>query len=48
MQTLNAHLASLVKAGHITYAAGLEACTNRADFETLAGSSVNRPTPTWQ
>ena len=42
MQTLNAHLAGLVKAGRITYAAGLEHCTNRADFETLAGSSANR------
>jgi twitching motility protein PilT len=48
MQTLNAHLASLVKAGRITYAAGLEACTNRADFETLAGSSMSRPAPSWQ
>ncbi|GAA2141979.1 type IV pilus twitching motility protein PilT [Nocardioides koreensis] len=48
MQTLNAHLAALVKAGRITYAAGLEACTNRADFETLAGSSAQRATPSWQ
>jgi twitching motility protein PilT len=48
MQTLNAHLASLVKAGRITYAAGLDACTNRADFEALAGSSGNRPAPAWQ
>jgi twitching motility protein PilT len=47
MQTLNSHLADLVKAGRITYAAGLEACTNRADFETLAGSSANRPAPAW-
>ena len=47
MQTLNSHLAHLVKAGRITYGAGLEACTNRADFETLAGSSVNRPAPSW-
>nr|WP_179665721.1 type IV pilus twitching motility protein PilT [Nocardioides panaciterrulae] len=46
MQTLNAHLASLVRNGRITYAAGLEACTNRADFETLAGSSAARPS--WQ
>ena len=38
MQTLNANLAALVRAGRISYDAGLEACTNRADFETLAGS----------
>ncbi|MFC4785489.1 type IV pilus twitching motility protein PilT [Nocardioides sp. MAHUQ-72] len=48
MQTLNAHLAALVRAGRITYAAGLEACTNRADFDTLAGSSVQRAAPSWQ
>jgi twitching motility protein PilT len=48
MQTLNAHLAALVKAGRITFAAGLEACTNRADFETLAGSSVTRAAVSWQ
>ncbi|GAB3781042.1 type IV pilus twitching motility protein PilT [Nocardioides ungokensis] len=47
MQTLNAHLASLVRSGQISFAAGLEACTNRADFETLAGSAAQRPT-SWQ
>ncbi len=47
MQTLNSHLAALVKSGRITYDAGLEACTNRADFETLAGSSAQRAT-SWQ
>ena len=29
MQTLNAHLAALVRAGRISYDAGLEACTDR-------------------
>jgi twitching motility protein PilT len=49
MQTLNSHLASLVKAGRITYEAGLEHCSNRADFETLAGSGVTRTTTSgWQ
>ena len=48
MQTLNAHLAALVKAGKISYTAGLEACTNRADFETLAGSTAARATTSWQ
>jgi twitching motility protein PilT len=48
MQTLNSHLAALVKAGRISYTAGLEACTNRADFETLAGSSVTRAAVSWQ
>jgi len=47
MQTLNAHLAGLVRAGRISYAAGLEACTNKADFETLAGGP-GRPAPSWQ
>jgi twitching motility protein PilT len=42
MQTMNAHLASLVKTGRITFEAGLEHCSNRADFETLVGSSVQR------
>ncbi|KQW46106.1 type IV pili twitching motility protein PilT [Nocardioides sp. Root1257] len=48
MQTLNAHLAALVKAGRITYAAGAEACTNRADFETLAGPGHTRAVASWQ
>ena len=39
MQTLNAHLAALVKTGKITYEAGVESCSNRTDFDTLVGSS---------
>ncbi len=46
MQTLNANLAALVRAGRISYDAGLEACTNRADFETLAGRRA--PVTSWQ
>jgi twitching motility protein PilT len=42
MQTLNSHLAALVKTGRITFDAGLEHCSNRADFETLVGSSMQR------
>ena len=42
MQTLNAHLAALVKSGTITYEAGVENCTNREDFETLVGSTAPR------
>jgi len=42
MQTLNAHLAALVKSGTITYEAGVENCTNREDFETLVGSTAQR------
>ncbi len=38
MQTLNAHLAELVKAGRIDYDAGLEHCTNRADYDTLVAA----------
>ncbi len=38
MQTLNAHLATLVKAGRIDYDAGLEHCTNRADYDTLVAA----------
>jgi twitching motility protein PilT len=48
MQTLNSHLAALVKAGRITYEAGAEHCTNRADFETLVGSTVTRAAPGWE
>jgi twitching motility protein PilT len=43
MQTLNSHLAELVKAGRISYQTGLENCTNRADFDTLVGSTAKRP-----
>ncbi len=38
MQTLNAHLAALVKAGRISYEAGLEHCSNREDYDTLVAS----------
>ncbi len=48
MQTLNAHLADLVKAGRISYQTGLETCSNRDDFETLVGSTARRPlAPAW-
>jgi twitching motility protein PilT len=47
MQTLNAHLAALVKEGRITYEAGLETCTNRTDFDTLVQSAAPR-TASWQ
>jgi len=43
MQTLNRHLADLVRANRISYAVGLENCTNQEDFATLAGSGVRRP-----
>jgi twitching motility protein PilT len=49
MQTLNAHLADLVKAGRISYQTGLENCSNRDDYETLVGSSARRPVaPGWR
>jgi twitching motility protein PilT len=49
MQTLNGHLAGLVKAGRITYEAGLDNCTDRSDYETLVGSNVTRATSSgWQ
>ncbi|MGZ8738719.1 MAG: type IV pilus twitching motility protein PilT [Nocardioides sp.] len=48
MQTLNSHLATLVKFGEITHAAGLENCSNRADFETLVGSTAkSMPGQAW-
>ena len=40
MQTLNSHLASLVKSGHITYEAGVGQCSNRGDFDTLVSSTA--------
>ena len=43
MQTLNAHLAGLVKSGTISFEAGLESCSDRNDFETLVGSNAQRP-----
>lgn len=52
MQTLNAHLASLVKAGRISYDAGLEHCSNRDDYVTLVGSQAPRslggPAQSWR
>jgi len=49
MQTLNAHLADLVKAGRISYQTGLENCSNRDDYETLVGSTARRPVaPGWR
>ncbi|MFC7494330.1 MULTISPECIES: type IV pilus twitching motility protein PilT [unclassified Nocardioides] len=48
MQTLNAHLAALVRAGRITFAAGLEHCSNRDDFETLVGPAVTRSPSSWE
>ncbi len=48
MQTLNSHLAALVKAGRITYATGLEHCTHRGDFDTLVSSDVKRVPAGWQ
>ena len=47
MQTLNAHLAGLVKAGRITYEAGVEHCSNRADYDTLVESAA-KPARGWQ
>ncbi len=44
MQTLNQHLAALVGQGRITYAEGLEKCSDREDFATLAGGPPP-PTP---
>ncbi|GAA4380366.1 type IV pilus twitching motility protein PilT [Nocardioides caricicola] len=48
MQTLNAHLAALVREGRITYEAGLEHCSHRDDFETLVGASVTRSHAGWE
>jgi twitching motility protein PilT len=42
MQTLNAHLADLVRTHRITLDTALEHCTNREDVLTLTGSSVRR------
>jgi twitching motility protein PilT len=43
MQTLNAHLADLVRTHRITLETGLEHCTNRDDLLTLAGATHRRP-----
>jgi twitching motility protein PilT len=50
MQTLNAHLAALVKSGRISFAEGLEHCSNREDYVTLIGSSDSRDSgaPSWR
>jgi twitching motility protein PilT len=43
MQTLNAHLADLVRTHQITLAQALEHCSNRDDLLTLTGSTMRRP-----
>jgi twitching motility protein PilT len=48
MQTLNAHLADLVKAGRITYEMGLEHCSNREDYDTLVGSGARAAASSWR
>ena len=48
MQTLNAHLAALVRAGKISFEAGLETCSDKADFTTLCGSTVSSATASWK
>ena len=48
MQTLNAHLAALVKTGKVSYEVGVENCSNRADFDTLVGASApSTPGQVW-
>jgi twitching motility protein PilT len=42
MQTLNAHLADLVRSHRITLETALEHCTNREDVLTLTGSTIRR------
>ncbi len=37
MQTMDAHLAQLVRTGRITYDAALEKCHHAEDFRRLAG-----------
>jgi twitching motility protein PilT len=48
MQTLNAHLAGLVKAGRISYEMGLENASNREDYDTLVGSTARTAAPGWR
>ena len=43
MQTLNAHLADLVRTHRISLETAVEHCTNREDLFTLTGSSMRRP-----
>lgn len=47
MQTINAHLAKLVKEGRITLEAALEHCSNREDLLTLAGSAGYGAVPSY-
>jgi twitching motility protein PilT len=46
MQTLNSHLATLVRTNRISYEVGLENCSDREDFELLAGPA-GRGAPAW-
>jgi twitching motility protein PilT len=48
MQTLNAHLAVLVKAGRISFEEGTEHCSNLEDFTTLVSSTQNAPGQSWR
>jgi twitching motility protein PilT len=43
MQTLNAHLADLVRTNRITMNEAIEHCTDRGDLLTLTGSTLRRP-----
>ncbi|MGQ0626174.1 MAG: type IV pilus twitching motility protein PilT [Sporichthyaceae bacterium] len=43
MQTLNAHLADLVRMGRITMNEAIEHCTNREDLATLTSATLRRP-----
>jgi len=43
MQTLNAHLADLVRTHKITLAEAIEHCSNKEDLLTLTGSTLRRP-----
>ncbi|MGQ0631816.1 MAG: type IV pilus twitching motility protein PilT [Sporichthyaceae bacterium] len=43
MQTLNAHLADLVRMGRITMNEAFDHCTNREDLMTLASATLRRP-----
>ena len=47
MQTLNAHLAALVRSQRITYEAGAAHCTNRSDFDTLVSAKSSATGPGW-
>ncbi|MGQ0465207.1 MAG: type IV pilus twitching motility protein PilT [Sporichthyaceae bacterium] len=43
MQTLNGHLADLVRSNRITLSEAIEQCTNRDDLLTLCGSTLRKP-----